>query len=233
MKKNANSKSQHIVRYMILMSPFFLIFTLLKIVRFPQSRELLELQLKTNSRLLVELKLYVNDDITKKSKNGNTYEPYVSTKVLPFGCEQKDLNKKLSKRKIDNLTNNAGFIYADKKKAFIAFYYYSDYQKGKYNKMINKLWLNFTKSAAKIGMSDEDRLQFLMECHSALTRDIDNLDESFENRFFSMVNDKSLLQLTFRLFISSFVRSSNKLTNANKKKWTKNLKNIIDNYNTV
>ncbi|GAB65282.1 RAD protein [Plasmodium cynomolgi strain B] len=189
-----------------------------------------ESQPQACQRKLVELSLYVNDSLSKRGKNDYFNKPYVSTKVLPFGCEEKDISKKLSRSSIEKLLNNTGFLFADKKKAYIVFYYLIDYHKGKYQKMINKLWLVFTELAAKSGMPDEQRLKFLMDCHSALARDFDTLDESYENRFFSMAKNKFMLQLSFRIFISSLVWSNVKLRRVNKKKWKKAMMNIIETY---
>ncbi|CAG9479912.1 unnamed protein product [Plasmodium vivax] len=231
MKKNANSKSQCSVRYLILMSFIFVIISiLLNPVCFNNLSILPESQPQSRPRKLVELPLYTNEDLSQRSRHISFTEPYVSSKVLPFGCEEKDISKKLTRNDIEKLSCNTGFLFADKKKAYIVFYYVNDYHKGKYNKMINHLWLVFTESAAKIGMPDEQRLKFLMDCHSGLTRDLDTLDESYENRFFSMANSKLMLQLSFRIFLSSYMWSCEKLTRDNKKKWTKAMKNMIETY---
>ncbi|KJP89100.1 hypothetical protein AK88_01186 [Plasmodium fragile] len=231
MRKNANSKSQGPVRYVMLLSFIFVILILLNPDCFVQSSTESELQLQTCARKLVELSLYTNEDLSRRLKNDNLInEPYVNGKLLPFGCQKKDLTKKLSRSNIENLSNNTGFLFADKKKAYIVFHYLHDYHRTKYDKMINHLWLDFTKLAEQIGMPAEERLKILMDCHSALMRDFDTLDEAYQNRFFSMAQNKLMLQVTFRIFLSKFMWSCDKLTRVNKRKWKKTLMNVIESY---
>ncbi|CAA9986970.1 Plasmodium exported protein, unknown function [Plasmodium knowlesi strain H] len=232
MRKNANSKSQCPVRYVILLSFIFVItFLSLNPVRLITLCAQSELQLPACPRKLVEVSLYLNEDICRRVKNAKFFnEPYLRRRVLPFGCEEEDISKKISRMNIEKMSYNTGFLFADKKKAYVVFHYLNDYHKDKYHKMINHLWIYFTQLAGKIGMPDEERLKFLMGCHSALTRDLDTLDESYENRFFSMANNKLILQLSFRIFLSKFIWSCDKLTRGNKRKWRKALLNIIETY---
>ncbi|ANQ06814.1 Uncharacterized protein PCOAH_00011910 [Plasmodium coatneyi] len=232
MRKNANSKSQCPVRYVILLSLIFVItFLSLNPVCFTKLCIQSELQLQTCPRKLVELSLHVNGDLSRRIKNDIFFnEPNLRRRVLPFGCEEEDISKKLSRRNIEKMSYNTGFLFADRKKAYVVYYYLNDYYKSKYHKMINRLWIYFTQLAGKIGMPDGERLKFLMNCHSALTKDLDTLDKSYENRFFSMANNKLMLQLSFRIFLSRFIWSCDKLTRANKRKWRKAFLNIIEKY---
>ncbi|EUD66943.1 hypothetical protein C922_02527 [Plasmodium inui San Antonio 1] len=232
MRKNADSKSRTPVMYLILLSFIFVIIFVFSDAVFCSIKLSIqsESQLQTCSRKLAELSHYINADLSRRGKNDKFKVPYISNKVLPFGCEEKDISKKLSRKNIEKLSYTTGFLFADKKKAYIVFYYLNDYHKEKYLKMINELWLAFTKLAAKSGMPDEQRLKCLMDCHSALTRDLDTLDESYENRFFSMAKKKLMLQLSFRIFILSLIWSFSKLTAVNKNKWKKALRNNIKTY---
>ncbi|SBT76650.1 RAD protein [Plasmodium ovale] len=149
------------------------------------------------------------------SKSGSTI-----SKRVPFRCDEADLSKNLTEEEIINLTNSFGPTIREKD-VYVTFYYYHHYLIKEYNNLVSKLWNLCEKLALKYKASEDDKVEYWLECKSDLSRQLLYMNHNSFIQFYSFIENGNIEKtINFKKFLFVYAISWNMKFCEWEHKWT-------------
>ncbi|SBT32263.1 RAD protein (Pv-fam-e) [Plasmodium ovale wallikeri] len=145
---------------------------------------------------------------------GNKFE-------LPYGCEEQDISKKLTRRELINLTNSCGNFMVTKKEAYLLFYYHRMQLMAYFNNMVYKLSNVLTELAKQYGMSEKDKIKCWSECYDTLLLDLKEMEETSQKHCENFLKKKLMLRIHFDCSLMMYNKLWDDCIRKNTKKWNK------------
>ncbi|SBS95295.1 RAD protein [Plasmodium ovale curtisi] len=145
---------------------------------------------------------------------GNKFE-------LPYGCEEQDISKKLTRRELINLTNSCGNLWVTKKTAYLLFFYHRTNLMTYFDHMIYKLSNVLTELAKQYGMSEEDQIKCWSECYETLLLDLKEMEENSQKHCDNFLKKRIMLRIHFDCSLIMYNKLWDNCIRKNTKKWNK------------